>query len=107
MGGFKDFAKGLIGGESKSEKQLRKLAGAGFETKALQKFLPPSLRIGQTGEFLEGGIQGIGRLISRPGELSPTVASAIRPRVAAESERISQNFRGIRRSRLRWLLRST
>lgn len=78
-----------------SEQLLLELAKAGFTSSTIQNFLPPSLRSGATGEFLGAGIQGIGDLIRNPGGLSPTVADAIRPRLAAESERIAQNFRGI------------
>ncbi len=83
-------------GTPDSAKDLRRLANASFESGTLQKFLPPSLRIGQTGEFLQSGIQGIGELIQNPGGLSPNVLDAIRPFLAQESENIQTNFRGIR-----------
>ncbi len=75
-------------GESKSSKDLRRLANAPFESGTLQKFLPPSLRIGETGDILQSGVQGIGELIRNPGGLSPNVLDAIRPFLAQESENI-------------------
>ena len=61
----------------------------------IQSFLPPSLRIRQTGPILQAGIQGIGDLIRNPGGLNPNVADAVRGRLAQESENIATNFRGI------------
>lgn len=91
MGAF-DF---ITGGQPGAFKELERLANANFEDHRLQKYLPPSLRFGQTGDILKSGIAGIGNLIRNPGQLSPTVESAIRPRLAAESENIAGNFRGI------------
>lgn len=114
----------ILGGKTGEEKALSRISEAPFESFDIQKFLPPSLRIGVgpiidtrgrgplgatqppefgalrgagvgTGDILATGIQGIGDLIRRPGGLSPTVAEAILPRLAAQSERIAQEFRGI------------
>lgn len=93
MGGLKES---IFGGETRSEKELRRTSTAPFESFRIQRFLPPSLRLGKTGEILRGGIEGIGDLIRRPGGLSPTVSEAILPRLALESENIAQQFRGVR-----------
>ena len=84
------------GGNTGATKELERLANANFTDFRLQKFLPPSLRFGQTGETLRSGIQGIGELIRNPGQLSGSVSDAIRPRLAAESERIAGDARGIK-----------
>ncbi len=96
MGIPKFLDPGNLFGATKSEKDLRRLSKAPFESFDLQKFLPPSLRFGNTGEFLRSGIQGIGDLIQNPGGLSPNVLDAIRPFLAQESENIATNFRGTR-----------
>lgn len=84
---------GLFGGSGTSD--LKRVSRSPFEGSAIQKFLPPALRSGQTDPILGEGIQGIGDLIRNPGGLGANVADAIRPRLAAESENIAQNFRGI------------
>jgi hypothetical protein len=66
-----------------------------FEGGDLQRYVPPALRQDVTGPTITSGIQGIGELIRRPGGLAPNVAEAINPRLAAESQNIAQNFRGI------------
>ena len=81
--------------QKKAAKQLANIAAGRFEAEETQRFLPPSLRYDQVGSTLETGLQGIGDLIRNPGRLSPTVADAIRQRLAGESENIAQNFRGI------------
>lgn len=80
-------------GSSKSS--LPPWANDQFETTTWQGFLPPELRRDKTGPIIESGIEGIGNLIRNPGKLSPNVAEAIQPRLAAESETIAQNFRGL------------
>ena len=87
---------GLLGGGGTSD--LKRVSRAGFRDSALQKFLPNALQSGfgdDIGRLLSTGIQGIGDLIRNPGGLAPNVLDAIRPRLAAESENIAQNFRGI------------
>lgn len=83
---------------SDEEKFLQELTKAEFGSETIQNFLPPSLRSKNTDAILQAGIQGIGDLIRNPGKLSPTVADAIRPRLAAESEQIARNFRGIKQN---------
>lgn len=78
-----------------AERQLREISTAPFESGLIQGFLPPSLQLPTTGPILGAGVRGIGELIRQPGMLSPTVADAIRQRLAVESENIAQNFRGI------------
>ena len=102
MGSFKNYARAVFDPAnlsnlfpSESEDLLKDLSKAGYESSLIQGFLPPWLRTGNIGGFMQSGIGGIGELIQRPGGLSPTVADAIRPRLAAESENIAQNFRGI------------
>lgn len=85
----------LFGGETSSERALRRLSKAPFESGTVQRYLPPSLREGITGPITRAGIEGIGELIQNPGGLSPDVSEAILPRLAAESENIAQNFRGL------------
>jgi len=93
IGGGVGLLSGLFGGKG-GKKKLKGL-GAAFEADQIQGFLPPSLRLNQTGGFLQSGVQQIGQLIQRPGSLSPTVSEAILPRLAEESESIATNFRGI------------
>lgn len=81
--------------QSKTAKELAKLAQGDFYDYRTQRFLPNALRAQQTDPIIQQGLAGIGELIRNPGGLSPTVADAIRPRLAAESENIAQNFRGI------------
>ena len=88
---------GLFGGGNRgATRELERIAEANFTDFRLQKFLPPSLRFDQTGGILKGGIQRIGELIRNPGRLSSSVSDAVRPRLAAESETIAGNFRGIK-----------
>ena len=78
-----------------AQNALGKIAGSPFERRPIQKLLPPSLRLGRTGGFLDTGIQGIGDLIKNPGGLNPDIAAAIQARVAQESESVATNFRGL------------
>lgn len=57
--------------------------------------MPPALQWGNVGPDVTRGIQNIGQLLQNPGGLSPNVADAINPRLAAESQNIAANFRGI------------
>jgi len=84
------------GGTSSAEKFANNLITSDFTDEALQRFLPPSLKFGNTGDILQSGIQGIGELIQNPGGLGGNVADAIRQRLATESEGISRDFRGIK-----------
>jgi hypothetical protein len=77
------------------EKSLSKLANARFEESPIQRLLPPSLRIDQTGGFLRSGIQGIGDLISDPSGVSPRLSEAISARRGQEAANIEQNFQNI------------
>lgn len=88
---------GTLGGSylNKQEAPGKDLSRAPFESGDLQRYLPPELRTGSTGPMINEGIQGIGELLRNPGGLSPSVLDAIRPRQAAESQSIAQNFRGI------------
>ena len=88
------IAGGLLS-KSKASRKLERLSSAAFDTNTIQRLLPPELRANRTGAIIDTGIQGIGDLIRNPGGLSPTVSDAIRPRLAAESESIAGNFRGI------------
>lgn len=88
------FLSGLFG-KSTGEKELLDLSTEPFEGYRIQRFLPPQLRERFTGPTIERGMAGISELIRNPGGLSPTVSEAILPRLAAESERIGQNFRNI------------
>lgn len=94
LGSFFPIGKSLFGGTS-AEKKLSDLSKAYFESSDIQRYLPPSLRTGNTEPIFHAGIAGIGDLVRNPGGLSPGVADAIRPRLAAESQTIAQNFRGI------------
>lgn len=71
------------------------LSRSPYESGDLQRYLPPELRSGVTGPLIGSGISGIGELLRNPGSLSPNVLDAIRPRLAAESQNIAQNYRGI------------
>jgi hypothetical protein len=82
-------------GSTREERDLRKISTAPFSSGTIQGFLPGPLRAPFTDPILGAGIEGIGDLIRNPGGLSPTVSDAIRQRLAAESESIAQNFRGI------------
>jgi hypothetical protein len=75
--------------------KTNRTAGARYENKRIQAFLPYELRSQFTGPILERGISGLDELISNPGGLSPNVSEAILPRLASESESIAQNYRGI------------
>jgi hypothetical protein len=44
---------------------------------------------------VSSGLSNIGELMRNPGGLNPNIADAIRARLSMESDRISQNFRGI------------
>ena len=92
------LAGGLLS-KSKASRKLERLSSAAFDTNTIQRLLPPSLRANRTGAIIDTGIQGIGDLIRNPGGLSPNVLDAIRPRLAAESESIAGNFRGIQAQR--------
>jgi hypothetical protein len=89
------FVSDLFGTQTKTDKQLRSISNSGFENRDIQKFLPPSLQQQNIGPGLSAGMQNISELLRNPGALSPNVSSAILPRLAAESETIAQNFRGI------------
>lgn len=91
MFGIKDPLFGKTGAED----DLKDQANAYFESSDIQRFLPTALRTWSTDPILISGIKGIGDLVKSPGGLSPGVADAIRPRLAAESFNIAQNFRGI------------
>jgi hypothetical protein len=91
-----NFFSDLFGGSSTAEKNLGKVSTAPFESDFLQGALPPSLRLGATGDMLGAGVQGIGDLLRNPGGLSPNVADAIKARLAVTSEGIARDFRGIR-----------
>ena len=80
---------------SGAEEELRRLSNADFLSSTIQRFLPSALRNDRTGAITDAGIQGIGELIRNPGGLGSNVAAAIRPRLAAESESIGTNFRGL------------
>lgn len=86
------FADRSLNRATGSERDLRTLATAPYESSVMQGFLPPELR----GIDLRPGIAQILDLMARPGGLSPAVLEAILPRLAAESESIATNFRGIR-----------
>jgi hypothetical protein len=86
----------FLGGRTSEEKSLREFSTAPFESGNIQQFLPPALREQITGPILLQAMRQIGELISRPGGLQPGVSEAILPRLAAESESIASNFRGIR-----------
>jgi hypothetical protein len=106
MGLFDAVLEPVFGGASGAEKQLGRISTAGFEDDTVQGFLPPSLRLGNTTDFLTSGVQSIGELIKNPGRLNPNIAEAIAPRVAAESERLAQNFQGIRQNQAGSLART-
>ena len=74
---------------------IRSVSQSPFDSNLIQGFLPPSLRQGQVGGILQGGVQGIGDLIRNPGGLNPNVAQAILPSLSRTSENIATNFRGI------------
>ncbi len=95
VGGGIGLLGGLFGGGGKNDQS--ELAKAYFESSDIQRYLPWQLRMGGglIDPILKSGIQGIGDLIQHPGSLSPTISSAIAPRLAAESQNIAQNFRGI------------
>ena len=94
-GGISLLANKYLGGKTTEERDLSRLSRAPYESSDIQRFLPPELRAGAIGPTLQSGLGGISELIRNPGGLSPTVADAIRQRLAAESESIAQNFRGI------------
>lgn len=78
-----------------SANDLRKAATSPFESRLSQGYLPPELRMGNTGPLLGAGVQGIGDLIKNPGGLSGNVADAIRPQLGLESQSIGQNFQNM------------
>jgi len=90
------FLDSIFGGASGAEGDLADIAGAGFNENILQHMLPRGLRRETTEPIIKAGIAGLGDLIRNPGGLNPNIADAIRPRLAATSEGIAQNFRGIR-----------
>ena len=89
------YGMSKIGGGGGGGNIGKDLSRSPFESGDLQRFLPPQLRAGETGPMIGEGIQGIGDLLRNPGGLTPNVLDAIRPRLAAESQSIAQNFRGI------------
>ena len=94
-GGVSLLANKFLGDKTTEESQLSKLSRAPYESSEIQRFLPPELRAGAVGPMLQSGMGGIAELLRNPGGLSPTVSDAIRQRLAAESESIAQNYRGI------------
>lgn len=93
FGALSGGVRGIFGGTSE-DRQLRNLSNAFYERKELQRYLPPSLRVGQTEPGLNAGIQGLLELIKNPGGLG-NVSQAIQPRLAQESQSIAQNYRNI------------
>ena len=85
----------LLGGRTSEERALSKFSTAPYSSGTIQGFLPPALQDRFTGPMLTSGMGGIAELLRNPGGLSPTVADAIRPRLAAESQSIAENYRGI------------
>ena len=72
---------------------LKKAANAPYESSSIQQYLPPELRMAQTGPILQSGMSGIGNLIRNPGVLSGSVGAGIQPQVGLESQGIAQQFR--------------
>ena len=89
------ITNGIFGGRTGAEKQLSQYATAPYLDMRTQRFLPGALQAGNIDPTLMAGISGIADLIRNPGSLSPTVSSAIAPRLANESQDISQQYRGI------------
>jgi hypothetical protein len=85
----------FLGGKTTEESQLSRMSRAPYESSEIQNFLPAALQTGATNPILQSGIANIGELIRNPGGLNPAVADAIRARLAAESQNIAQNYRGI------------
>src|SRR3990167_6212336 len=85
----------LLGGRTREGRAVRKFSTAPYSSGTIQGFLPPALQDRLTGPMLTSGMGGIAELLRNPGGLSPTVADAIRPRLAAESQSIAENYRGI------------
>lgn len=100
------FTNGLFGGQTNAEKQLGQYATAPYLDKRTQRFLPYPLQAGNIDPVLNAGIGGIADLIRNPGQLSPTVSSAISPQLANESQDISQQYRGIGQNQAGALARS-
>jgi hypothetical protein len=88
---------GTLAGSYLNKQQApgKDLSRSPYESGDLQRYLPPELRSGNTGPLIGAGVQGIGELLRNPGGLSPSVLDAIRPRLAEESQSISQNYRGL------------
>ena len=97
--GFLDSVKSgynlIMGGKPPTEGKLEKYSTAGFDSPYNQDLLPYALRGMGNQERIFSGVKQIGQMIQNPGQLSPTVSSAINPRLAIESENIAQNFRGL------------
>jgi hypothetical protein len=102
-GGLASLGSSLMGGNESSkrtEKLMRLISSSGFEpaptNRVIQNFLPSYLQSEQIGPAMTAGFQNIGALLRNPGALSPTVAEAILPRQAMESERVGREFQGIK-----------
>ena len=79
------LAQKFLGGRTTEEKNLAQFSTAGFGSPEIQRFLPLALQAQFTEPLLGAGMSGIADLLARPGGLSPSVADAIRPRLATES----------------------
>lgn len=84
-----------LGNESGSERRLREAATAPYGSDLIQGFLPGPLRAQLTDPIIQSGIMRLGQLISQPGRLAPGVSEGILPRLAAESENIAGQYRGL------------
>lgn len=85
----------LFGGGGGDTGGLRNMATADWNSPDIQRYLPDVLRNANINPALFGGMAGISNLLRNPGSLSPTVADAVRPQVAQESQQIAQNFRNM------------
>lgn len=76
--------------------QMSRIATAPFTSGTVQELLPPYLQYGSPAtQGIDAGLKSIGQMIQNPGQLAPGVAEAIAPRLAAESQSIGTNYRGL------------
>lgn len=82
------------------ERAIKDISRSPFASKEVQQLLPPYLRRGATGPMLQSGMQGIGQMLTSPGKLSGTVAPALLPQQAMQSDAIARASHGTMANRM-------